>query len=191
MIIGITGGIGTGKSTVKSMFEKLGFPCIDADDIILELYKPGSQVFKQILLEAGNSVLSNDCIDRNKLRPIKLSNATNTLIQESIWQEVILCSKPKYPTLFFCARIFEEAFPVNKVCTIFCPLELQKIRALERGVPSNILEKILEKQLTTEAKLVQSDFTLDNSTDIITLKASVVQCSELLLNCQLNPTNGT
>src|SRR5471030_31652 len=57
MIVGLTGGIGSGKSTVADFFKELGAPVIDADEITRDLVKPGSVILDQIVSYFGENIL--------------------------------------------------------------------------------------------------------------------------------------
>lgn len=68
MIIGLTGGISSGKSTVAKMLKELNIPIVDADQIAREVVNPGEEAYNQIVAHFGKDILSEDLtIDRKKL----------------------------------------------------------------------------------------------------------------------------
>lgn len=77
MVLGLTGGIATGKSTVVAVFKSLGFPIVDADIIAREIVEIGTPGLKQIVLAFGSEILNPDgSLDRKKLGEIIFSDET-------------------------------------------------------------------------------------------------------------------
>ena len=77
--VGLTGGIGSGKTTVCNLFAQLGVPIIDTDEISRTVVEPGSQGLKEIIDEFGINILNDDgSLDRQQLRKI-VFNDTNLL----------------------------------------------------------------------------------------------------------------
>ena len=75
MIIGLTGGISSGKSTVSNLFKKYGFPIVDADVIAREVVEPEKEAWRKIIDFFGRDILdANQTIDRKKLGNIVFSN---------------------------------------------------------------------------------------------------------------------
>src|SRR3989338_10936855 len=75
MIIGITGAIGSGKTTVSNIFEKYGFKVINADELYHKISKPKKLIYGKIIKEFGNKIVNPDkSINRDKLKKIVFSN---------------------------------------------------------------------------------------------------------------------
>jgi dephospho-CoA kinase len=71
LTIGLTGGIGSGKSTVSKMLAELGAPILDADKIAHTTYAPGGSAYKEVIAAFGDKILAPDgSVDRTKLGPI-------------------------------------------------------------------------------------------------------------------------
>lgn len=86
LIIGLTGGIGSGKTTVAKLFEKKGIKIIDTDELARELTKPGEDAFNKIVAKFGESILTEDkTLDRAKLRKLVFNNDYNR-----VWLEELL-----------------------------------------------------------------------------------------------------
>lgn len=84
--VGLTGGIGSGKTTVASLFAKLGVPIVDADEIALRVTKPHTIAYREIVAHFGHGILNIDStINRSQLRTIIFENA-----HEKKWLENLL-----------------------------------------------------------------------------------------------------
>src|SRR3989338_5381544 len=91
MIIGITGPIGSGKSTAAKLFSRHHYSRIDADEIAHDLIKKNSQIYKKIINEFGNEILDKQKnIDRNKLGNIVFSDYVQLKNLNSIMHSVII-----------------------------------------------------------------------------------------------------
>ena len=76
MIIGITGTIGSGKTTVANLFKKHGFEVINADELYRKISKPNETIYKKIVREFGNKILNDDnSINRVELKKIVFSDS--------------------------------------------------------------------------------------------------------------------
>src|SRR3989344_1345761 len=91
MIIGITGPIGSGKTTVAKLFSRHWYDRIDADEISHQIMKNNSVVYKKIIQEFGNKILDkNKNIDREKLGDIVFNYATKLKKLNSIMHPIII-----------------------------------------------------------------------------------------------------
>ncbi|WP_319003473.1 dephospho-CoA kinase [Bacillus shivajii] len=94
MIIGLTGGIATGKSTVANMMEKMGLPIIDADQIARQVVEPGAKAHEEIIQTFGEVILREDrTIDRKKLGAIIFNDeskrsALNAIVHPAVRAEM-------------------------------------------------------------------------------------------------------
>jgi len=109
--VGLTGGIGSGKTTVTTHFTALGVPVIDADVVARELVKPGLPAYQAIVQAFGSGVLDQDeALDRRKLRHLifsepkaktTLESILHPLVYDNIRQQVEALESP-YCILFHC-----------------------------------------------------------------------------------------
>jgi len=91
--IGLTGGIGSGKTTVANYFANLGIEIIDADEIVHELSRPGHSCFDAIIHHFGEDVLNEEgCINRQALGQIVFKNETERKILEGILHPAVRLS---------------------------------------------------------------------------------------------------
>ena len=90
MIIGLTGGIGSGKSAVAKFFLGEGITVIDADELSREVIEPGTTGFKRVLENFSTEILDpNGCIDRSKLRIEVFDSPEKKIILESITHPLV------------------------------------------------------------------------------------------------------
>ncbi len=94
LVIGVTGGIGSGKSTVSSFLEELGVPIIDADDISRNLLKPGEKALAEVVAAFGSELIDNDgLLDRKALGEIVFSDSNklevlNAIVHKYVAEEI-------------------------------------------------------------------------------------------------------
>ncbi len=84
LIVGLTGGIGAGKSTVANMFAQLGALVVDADQLSREAIEPGTSGFDEVVATFGEGILTEGEIDRQKLGQIVFKDATERKKLEAI-----------------------------------------------------------------------------------------------------------
>lgn len=187
LIIGLTGGIGSGKSTVTKYFEQLGVPVIDADIITRELVKPGEDALKEIEAHFGPEIIQNDGqLNRAWLRARIFENADERKMLENILhprakshaQKCI--SELNAPYCILCVPLLIESGwndIVQRILVIDIPRELQIQRTMERdGIPKNQVETIINAQIDRNSRLAAADDILENTGD----KSSLLKQVETL-----------
>ncbi|MCW3071326.1 MAG: dephospho-CoA kinase [Bacteroidetes bacterium] len=170
--VGITGGIGSGKSTVCRVFEVLGIPVYYADAEAKKLLD--DPAILAILLEKfGKEIFDGDHIDRKKLAAVVFSDPEklaflNSIIHPAVKKHFLdWCdahSDARY-VLKEAAILFEsEAYKqVQKVITVTAPAEVRIARVMKRdGTAREEVEKRIASQLNDEEKIKRSDFVLLN-----------------------------
>ncbi|WP_102026811.1 dephospho-CoA kinase [Salirhabdus sp. Marseille-P4669] len=96
LVIGLTGSIATGKSTVSNMLRELGIPIVDADQIAREVVKPGEVAYEKIVKTFGDAIVQSDgLIDRKKLGAIVFSNdeqrkKLNAIVHPEVRKKMIM-----------------------------------------------------------------------------------------------------
>lgn len=178
-IIGLTGGIGSGKSTIANYFMSLGVPVYIADDEAKNiLFTP--QAIKEIAFEFGQEVFTNDLPDRAKLAAVVFNdkeklNRLNAIIHPKVrthftdW--VKLHNNEKF-IIKEAAILFESGSykDCDSIILVTAPQEVRIQRVMERDGVSR--EKVLERmanQWNDEKKAALSDYSIDN-TDLKTAK---------------------
>ena len=185
MIIGLTGGIGSGKSAAGIEFEKLGITVIDADEIAQKASLKNSKAYKEIVEYFGASILDNSQnIDRRKLRNIvfnddeqkkKLEQILHPAIREDI-SFAISNSKSPY-TIIMVPLIYETNSKdnYNRILVIDCDEDIQISRAVTRdGASEEDIKKIINSQATKQERLSIADDVINNNSSIEKLSEKVL-----------------
>ena len=176
MIIGLTGSIASGKSTVSKMLEKKGFPIVDADEIARLVVEPGSPVLLEISRAFGQGILHADgSLNRQKLGERIFSNAEerqklNGIIHPAIRQEMLRQKEHWISTgsntiIMDIPLLFESKLQsfVDKIIVVSVTPEIQKERLIARNVLSEEeADARIRSQLPIEEKELSADAVLRN-----------------------------
>lgn len=183
MILGITGGIGCGKTTAANLFEKRGFSRIDSDLLIRNTVLASSEVLDEIRAHYGVGVFDTaGNLDRIALAAIVfnqehelkwLENLTHPRLFE-LWRKQLathIGGKWVIETpLLFEAKL-ENWFDFT-VC-VACSSELQLVRLEQRGLSRRLAEQRISQQLPVSQKVDWADFVLWNSSSTAFLEAQI------------------
>ena len=186
MYLGISGGIGSGKSTAAKMFADLGAVHIDADAIAKEVLEPGQLGYETALDQFGDSILDSlGHIDRKELAklvfndPAKLAQleaivhpaviARVTQIRESLPESTIVL----YDTPLMLEKGLQEQF--DKVIMVLAPVESRESRLLERGLSKPDITARMRNQVSDQERKEAADFILVNDGSLAQLRSQVEQ----------------
>ncbi|MCL1068670.1 dephospho-CoA kinase [Shewanella olleyana] len=173
-IVGLTGGIGSGKTTIANQFFDLGIELVDADIIAREVVEKGTEGLKEITSHFGPEVIDDSgCLDRAKLRTKVFNNETerqwlNNLLHPLIRRHMLKAvenAKSAY-VIMIVPLLFENGLDslVNTTLVVDIPPHEQIARTAKRdGVNSTEVEKILNRQMNRELRLKQADNVIDNT----------------------------
>ncbi|XP_050683776.1 dephospho-CoA kinase domain-containing protein [Leptidea sinapis] len=180
-IVGLTGGISTGKSTVLSIFRENGVAVIDADQVARKVLEPGTRAWREVRNHFGDEVLwpngkmnrvkLGEIIFSNKKKRTKLNSITHPKIQHEMMKMALKCfiSGHSYiimevPLLFETGRML--AF-MHKVITVVCDddQQLERLRNRNEVTEARAIQRI-KCQMPLDQKIAMSDFVIDNSGDI-------------------------
>ena len=181
MVVGITGGIGCGKSSVTDLLKKLNVDIVDADIIARKIVEPGKFALKKIVEYFGTEILLPDGnLDRAQLR-VKifsekekkdwLEELLHPLIKDEIRAQIKLANS-KYVVLSS-ALLLEtrQKDLVDIVVVVDIPETLQIERTtLRDGNSSELVKKIIDSQLKRDERLSRADIVIDNSGSLDKLK---------------------
>jgi len=185
-LIGITGGIGSGKSEVSKYLISLGYPLIDADLISREVVEPGEIGLMHIVEYFGESILNNDhTLNRRKLGEmifnnvdsrVRLNEILHPRIEERIEQLIKFYINEKFvfidvPLLFET----ESKSKYDEVLLVYASEEVCLNRVIKRdGVSRDFALKKIKAQMSIELKRAMADYIItNNENDIISLHLQV------------------
>ena len=184
LIIGLTGGIGSGKTAASDIFESLGVNVVDADVVARQVVEPGSSALKAIVEHFGNNILQDDnYLDRAKLRAIIFSQPSEKQWLENLLHPIIrqeikkqLNNSSSSYAILVSPLLFEtdQASLVSRVLLIDVPPDTQLIRASKRDNNSiEQIQKIIDNQSPRNVKLKKSDDIICNDKDLTALEEKV------------------
>jgi len=182
--VGLTGGIGSGKSTVAACFAELGAPVIDADAIARELVAPGMPALQEIAESFGPGILENDgALKRAQLRSLIFSDAAQRARLEAILHPLIRremearAAKLTHPYCILCIPLLletQQGHRVDRILVVDTPHYLQYRRVMERD-HSSVAEvaAILRTQIGFRERLARADDIITNDHDLAHLQRQV------------------
>lgn len=186
MIIGITGGIGSGKSAVTDRFEKLGITVVDADIAARVVVEPGRPALQSIAERHGSQILLADgTLDRTALREIVFANdgerqwleqLTHPLIGQEIREQLTAATSPY--AILASPLLLETSQKelVDTIVVVDAPEELQLQRTIARdGNEEAQVRRIMAAQLPRQARLEGADIIIDNSRSLAELDDTVAE----------------
>ena len=173
-VIGLTGNIGSGKSTVLRMLEQLGAKVIDADNLAHEVMRKGTSVWQAIVDAFGDEILTpGGVIDRKRLGSLvfddrealeRLENIVHPAVDER-FREIIQEADEQVIVVEAVKIIESGIYPeLSALWLVTCPAEERLRRLLEtRGVNEEEVRERLKAQMTEEKQAQLADVVIDNS----------------------------
>ena len=191
LVVGLTGGIGSGKSTVAQNFAELGALVIDADQLARMAIERGTEGFAEVLLKFGEDIILNGDIDRKKLAEIVFSD-------EAARRDLEAIIHPRVQAMFAEAiadldhddiLIYEipllvetgAAVKFDFVITVESDIELRKARLLKKGLYISQIEKRIASQASEAAREAIADAVIRNDGDEDSLLRKVENLWESVL----------
>ena len=199
VLLGVTGGIASGKSTVARMLEELGAPIIDFDVLSRVVVEPGKEAWKDIVAFFGEQVLQEDrTLDRKKISEIvfqdpekrkKLEGYIHPRIYEEFTNRVKeLTQKDPQVIIQVVVPLLIEAnlqHLFHKILVVYVPEETQIQRLMERDrISRETAQSILSAQLSIEEKKAYADYLVDNSGSVEETKKQVLAVWEKIKKFQ-------
>jgi len=188
--IGITGGIGSGKTYVASVFQSLGIPIFNADIQAKKIMTSSEKLIKLVKEEFGNDIYKDSDLNKEKLASIVFSNSDklqklNSLVHPIVKEEFNnWCKKQTSPYVIKEAAILFESnshIGLDAVICVSAPLELRIERLLNRDDYSEKeIKKRIENQISQEEKEKLSDYIIVNDEKELLLPKIIKIHKELL-----------
>lgn len=177
LLVGLTGGIASGKSFVSECFEAHGAPVMDADQLAREVVQPGSEGLKALAAHFGQTIISEDgALKRKVLRDIifadpqkreYLDNTLHPLIRALSDERIESARKLAYPYLVYAVPLLIETTQqerFDRIVVVDVPEALQIQRLVVRDATSILqAQSILDAQATREERLAKATDVIDNS----------------------------
>lgn len=196
-LIGLTGGIASGKSTVSSLFRLSGYPIIDADQIVRQLEGAHTKGLERLTAAFGNGILNADqSLNRQALantvfgdqeKLTKLNQIIQPLIRDEIWRQINHYQQMMVPYVILDAPLlFEEHY--DQDCDLIIVVNVNQALQLKRlmarnGYSRDEAQKRINAQMPLMEKCRLADIVIDNNGDREALKRQV---AGIITNMQEN-----
>ena len=172
--IGLTGGIGSGKTTIAELFADFGTPIIDADDIAHQLTRPHQPALSKIQEQFGDCVITTDgSLNRSQLKQLIFANPVYKKKLEAILHPLIFAEishqitelNADYVILSIPLLLETGQYDfVDRILVVDVPVEVQIERVNARDLLSNAtIQAIIDSQISRAQKLKAADDIIDNS----------------------------
>lgn len=197
-ILGITGSIGMGKSTVSRMFELSGIPVWEADKEVENLYRQGGEAVEPLREAFGDDVIGPDGVNKEKLKEKiignkdqkrKLEAIVHPLVRKNMEEFKTSCKKEKHKLVALEIPLLLESGmqeKVDYVVVVSAPEEFQEKRVMERkGMTQEWFQKIKSWQLSDEEKQKMADFVIIS----VGLKRTRLQVKQIIAKTRPSLSN--
>jgi dephospho-CoA kinase len=194
-VVGLTGGIGSGKSTVAQCFRVLGAPIIDADVIARSLVTKGQPAYHEIIHQFGPKILTQTSeINRPLLRELIFNHPEHkkwleALLHPAIYRIIIQeISKVDYPYCIVVLPLLTEQYPlyqsmIDHVLVIDTSQENQTAWTVKRdNSNADLVIKMIQSQVSREDRLKIADTVIPNDSNLATLENKIKNLHQVFLN---------
>jgi dephospho-CoA kinase len=183
-VVGLTGGIGSGKSAAAAEFERLGATVVDTDAIAHELTEKGGSALPEISRLFGKNFISGDgAMDRSRMRELafsdpaarkKLEALLHPMIREVSARRIAAAAGPYVVHVIpLLVEGGEHRGRVGRVLVVDAPEDIQVARVRERGLDEQQVRKIIGVQAPRAARLQAADDVIDNGGTLDALRKQV------------------
>ena len=194
LIIGLTGGIGSGKSTVTKLFSSHGVPIIDADTIARQVTAPGQPALREICALFGEEMIDDDGqLKRRQLRKIIFSNPQkraqleailHPIIQQRMLEQAAIASQHAAYTILSIPLLLESGWQqlLDRILVIDVSEQSQLQRTMQRdNIDKKTAQAIINAQINRQDRLLAADDIIDNEGSIDELQQQLQQLHQKYL----------
>ena len=190
--VGLTGGIASGKSTIRRLFDELGCVTVDADAVVAKLYQPQNAGHEAIVRTYGSQVLlPTGEIDRKKLADIAFANETEARKLNALIHPIVIAEEERMmhehgdeDAIYIVeATLLLEAGGkqrYDRIVVVDVAPDVQLERAMQRGMTQQEAGRRIAHQMPREERLRQADYVIDNSGDLRAAEKETRRVVELL-----------
>ena len=189
IVIGLTGGIATGKSTVTNILIEMGYPVLDSDEIVKNLYEKKS-VIEKIKNVFGAEYILNNKIDRAKLGNLIFNNSAdklklNNIIHPLVKKELIVGINNVLSNIIFLdiPLLYEAKFEdiCDKIIVVNLDFETNVLRLMKRdNIDREYAINKINAQMSLDEKCRKADFIIDNSKDLCYTNMQTIKIVKML-----------
>jgi dephospho-CoA kinase len=195
-LIGLTGGIGSGKTEVSNLLGELGAGIIDTDLIAHQITAPGGKAIPLITKSFGIDFINPEgSLNRAKMRTLVFEDAkarqvleqiTHPLIQQETAKQALTLAKSGVPYLVFVVPLLIESGSwlklIDHLVVVDCPEEIQIQRVMHRNNMTRLeVGNILKAQISRKVRLAAANAVIENLGDLDELKSEVLSLHQQLL----------
>jgi dephospho-CoA kinase len=198
LAVGLTGGIGSGKSAVADRLVARGAQLIDADQVARDVVAPGGPAYQPLVERFGPGIVAADgTIDRPALAAVAFADDESRLALNAITHPAIgiamIAARDSFEgtdsivvlAIPLLTAVHRETVKLNKVVVVDCPTEIALERLLsQRGFDRADAEARIRSQISREERVKEADYVLDNSGDRAALEVEVEKLWDWLLDAQ-------
>jgi dephospho-CoA kinase len=192
-IVALTGGIGSGKSTVAGLFGERGVYCIDTDAVAHAITAPGGRALAPIRNAFGDGVFAADgAFDRARMRTrvfgdagarATLEEILHPMIRDDVEAAIGSAAAASAPYVMLAVPLLFETMGyrrrIRRALAVDCPVELQRRRVQQRsGLPAPEVDRILAAQISRSLRLQLADDVISNTADLAWLVPQVSRLHE-------------
>lgn len=204
--VGLTGGIGSGKTAVSDQLAQLGAGVVDTDLIAHQITAPNGAAIPFIEKQFGSEFIdSSGALDRVKMRSLVFANPearksletiTHPLIREETVRQAKKLIEEKVPYLVFVVPLLIESGNwlslLDYLVVVDCPEETQIERVMHRSkLPRNEVERILKAQASRQERIAHADMVIENQGSLDYLQTQVLGLHQKILQIQKDRTSSS
>jgi dephospho-CoA kinase len=205
-LIGLTGGIGSGKTAVSNLLGELGAGIVDTDLISHQITAPGGNAIPLIAKAFGADFIdTGGALNRAKMRALVFANPnarqalekiTHPLIQQETAKQALQLAKSGVPYLVFVVPLLLESGSwvslIDYLVVVDCPEETQILRVMHRSNMTRLdVENILKAQTSRNARLTAANAVIENQGSMDELKLEVLKLHQKLLKILEEPLSSS